>query len=391
MMLRKKVCILSFSPIARDARVLRQIQYLAPHYDLIVIGYGSPHPDWQDQPGVIWYQVPYRKYWLFFSLFIKAMYVLGRVLRVGYEFGYWMQARHRYAYQCAVAHSCDGYLANDIDTLPVAARASRQKNSKLVFDAHEYSPLQYEQRKNWWVIRGQIEYFLHKYSARIDAGITVVQPIADRYWQEFGYQSIVIMNAPAGPQITPHPLDPQHIRLIHHGGASPARHLEIMIETIARCDDRYSLNFMLMPNQPSYLIQLKRLAEKIAPGRVFFHDPVRPEQIVNQITTYDIGFFPLPPTNYNYYIALPNKFFDFIMAGLAVVIGPSPSMAALVEKYGCGKVASSFEPDDIAQVLNQLSCAEISAMRQAANRAASVLNADHELPKLIGIFNRLIG
>jgi hypothetical protein len=38
---RPTICIISFSPIARDARVLRQIDYLAPHYDLAVLGHGA--------------------------------------------------------------------------------------------------------------------------------------------------------------------------------------------------------------------------------------------------------------------------------------------------------------------------------------------------------------
>jgi glycosyltransferase involved in cell wall biosynthesis len=387
--MRKKVCILSFSPISQDARVLRQVQYLSPAYDLLVIGYGLPHPDWKYRPGVVWRQVPNRAYFLLFSLLIKALYVLGRVFPFSYEVGYWIQPEHREAYRYAIEEQCDLYFANDLEALPVAARAALKYTSKLAFDAHEYAPLEFEERKNWWVIRGQVEYFLLKYSAQIDLSITVVQQIADRYWQEFAFKPIVVMNAPPGPAIPPHPLDPQHIRLVHHGAAIAERRLDTMIESIALCDARYSLHFMLMPNQPGYLLHLKELAEKLAPGRVHFHDPVKPDQIVNKITTFEIGLFPLKPTNYNYQVALPNKFFDFIMAGLAIVIGPSPAMAEIVKKYGCGRVAPSFEPVDIAQALNQLSQGDIAKMRQAANRAALELNADHEMAKLVAEFDRI--
>src|SRR4051812_14129001 len=54
---RKSVCILALSPIARDGRVLRQIEYLSPHYDLTIVGYGPAHPDWANMPGIQWIQI----------------------------------------------------------------------------------------------------------------------------------------------------------------------------------------------------------------------------------------------------------------------------------------------------------------------------------------------
>jgi glycosyltransferase involved in cell wall biosynthesis len=89
-------------------------------------------------------------------------------------------------------------------------------------------------------------------------------------------------------------------------------------------------------------------------------------------------------------IALPNKFFEFIAAGLAVCIGPSLSMAEIVNQYGCGVVAASFEPAVLAGVLNQTTAVEWDEMRQASLRAAQVLNADVEMGKLVQIYRALL-
>ena len=40
-MARKRICILSFSHVYRDSRVLRQVEFLAPYYDISVIGFGE--------------------------------------------------------------------------------------------------------------------------------------------------------------------------------------------------------------------------------------------------------------------------------------------------------------------------------------------------------------
>ena len=61
----KSICIISMSPVARDIRVLRQIKYLAPYYNLTVIGYGQPHPSWSNMDSIVWNPVD-RQYKLSF-------------------------------------------------------------------------------------------------------------------------------------------------------------------------------------------------------------------------------------------------------------------------------------------------------------------------------------
>jgi glycosyltransferase involved in cell wall biosynthesis len=103
-----------------------------------------------------------------------------------------------------------------------------------------------------------------------------------------------------------------------------------------------------------------------------------------------MGFCFVAPTNYNNVICLPNKFFDFIAAGLPVCIGPSPSMAEIARSYGFGCVAPSFEPKDIAAALNRLDAAQLLEMRAAARRAAAEINAEREMGKLLEIYERLL-
>jgi UDP:flavonoid glycosyltransferase YjiC (YdhE family) len=88
---------------------------------------------------------------------------------------------------------------------------------------------------------------------------------------------------------------------------------------------------------------------------------------------------------------LPNKFFDFIMAGLAVCIGPSPAMAELVKKYGCGSVAPTFEAADLARTLNSLTAEMVAAQQAASRKAALELNAETEMRKFVEYIRTTIG
>jgi hypothetical protein len=89
-----------------------------------------------------------------------------------------------------------------------------------------------------------------------------------------------------------------------------------------------------------------------------------------------MGVFLLPPINFNYANALPNKFFDFIQAGLAVAIGPSPEMASYLTTFRNGVVSEDFEAADLASVLNKLTESDIEMLKTNSAAAASELCAE---------------
>lgn len=386
------ICVISFSPIYRDARVLRQIRHLAPHYRLTVVGYGQPHRAWQNHPHLKWVVVTEERRRLAKPLRL-ALLLLARLQPTLYDDWYWQKSHHTLALTEALASGSQAYHANDWEALPVAAEAAKKTGARLIFDAHEYAPLEFEDVWFWRILHAPaINYFLRQYTPLIDASTTVAPMIATRYQQEFKLKPIVVLNAPDPVPVPERDLDFDHIRLIHHGVADRKRCLETMIQTVAQCDPRFSLHFMLIETDPDYVSSLKKLADQLAPGRVTFHPAVTPENIVPQIADYDIGFYLLAfRQNYNNQMALPNKFFDFIAAGLAVCIGPSPAMAEIVRRYGLGCVAPTLDPHDVALVLNRLSAEQLVVMRRSARAAAKELNANHEMSKLVALYDQLLG
>jgi len=156
------------------------------------------------------------------------------------------------------------------------------------------------------------------------------------------------------------------------------------------CDERFSLDLMLVEHDTGYLNELKELATGLALGRINFRDPMPNEKIIPFISNYDIGFYILIPSSDNQRWALPNKFFEFIMAELAVCIGPSPAMSEVVRQYGCGCVAPSFEAHDVAGLLNSLTVEQIEEMRRSSREASVELNAEKESQKIVAMVDRLL-
>ena len=395
---RKSICVLSFSTISNDARVLRQIKYLSPHYDLNVVGYGAPKEAWTKQESVHCYPIdtfetkpPKSSLSRIMRRIINSLILgLGRFQPLLYEQWYWSRRHHIQALEYLTQSSCDGILANDWEALPVASEVAKRKNVKLVFDAHEYAPLEFEDSRSWqFFFKQAICYFIRKCSSDIHSSVTVSQPIAERYKQEFGFEPLVILNTPENILLQERAVDFNNVRLVHHGMAIRDRKLENMIRALSFCHPRFWLHFFLMDRYSGYLSELKRLSEKLAPGRIIFESPVRPEDIAERISEYEIGFYLLKPTNFNNQMALPNKFFDYIMAGLAVCIGPSPAMAEMVHRYKLGWVAPSFEPREVAETINRITIDQILSAWIAVREITKEVNAETEMKKLVQTFNQL--
>src|SRR5690606_23835189 len=91
-LMRQRICIIGYSPIHRDARILRQIEYLSPDYDLTVIAHGEPVAAF---PDVTWRFVPRAN--RFENLLTLVFLAAARLLPFLYETWYWQKRRNRLA------------------------------------------------------------------------------------------------------------------------------------------------------------------------------------------------------------------------------------------------------------------------------------------------------
>jgi glycosyltransferase involved in cell wall biosynthesis len=300
---------------------------------------------------------------------------------------YWSRQHVRAAAAALRERTFDLFVANDLDALPVALELAR--GAPVLFDAHEYAPLEFEDRWFWrFFFAGYRHDLCRRYLRAAGAMTTVCQGIAERYATEYGIRVEVITNAAPLHDLPLRRTDAARIRMIHHGLAIPSRRTEAMIDLMDHVDERYTLDLVLLPGIASYIEDLRRRAA--GNPRIRFLPPVAMPDLVAFSSAYDIGLFLLPPTNFNYRMALPNKFFEFLQARLALAIGPSPEMASLVSRFRCGVVAPDFKPRSLAEALIRLDAAEIDRMKEGADRAARTMNAEANAARLLQLVAGLL-
>lgn len=372
----KKLLIISFSPISRDPRVLRQIEILSGIYDVEVMGFGPDPCDNRVRFTEIEGLSTYSPVWK-----IRG----GIKLLAGwFESFYWNTPWISAAKNMLDGKKPNAVIANDLSALPIALTLE----VPVLYDAHEYSPREHEECFKWRLFFQQYSHYLCKtYLPKVTSMITVCEGIRDEYFRRYGVSAQVVRNAPPWQNPEFRKTDPNRIRLIHHGAAHKSRQIELMIDMISLLDERFFLDLMLV-GDCSYLASLRKRAA--ASKRIRFIDPVNTNRICDKLREYDVGVYLLKPINFNYAHALPNKFFEFIQAGLALAIGPSIEMKAVVRDYSCGVVADSFDAAVFAKKLNSLTANEVDSFKRASIRASKYLGFEHDADILNNLVSQLI-
>jgi hypothetical protein len=375
-----RALVISLSDLGRDPRVDRQIKFLRSAHEVTAAGLGPPlDPDVEFVDLRVMSQSVARE-------LARQSWSLLRLIARGYESVYWRHPINVSALSSLAGHQADVVVANDLTALPLACRVSGA--APVIFDAHELATEEHAERL-WWrqLMAPYADHLLRAYLPLTAGMMTVAPGIAQRYAEMYGVDPVVVTNAPWRSQLQPQPVhDP--IRLIHHGNADPQRRLELMIETADLLGDGYELSLMLAPSNPRYLSRLERMTA--GRPRVRLLEPLPLERIVEGCNRHDVGIYLLPPDNENMQRALPNKLFEFIQARLAIAVGPSPEMAAIVREHACGVVADDFTPRALADVLAGVTREQIATFKAGANGAAQLLNAEQNQEIVLRLVSRAL-
>lgn len=363
MKLIKSALVISFSDLKNDPRVHRQLHFLK-NLGFKITTVGNAPSKFSNIEHIPYYSERSFKQFLTKNLF--------RLLQL-HEMKYWMDPGIIKIQAILKKRKFDLVIANDIEALPLGLELAQ--GAKLLYDAHEYSPRNFEDQFLWRVLQKKhLSYLCKQYLPKADFMMTVSEGLADEYRKEFGVSPIVFTNAPFKADLKPTQVDPDRIRLIHHGCANRSRHPMDLIDLMKYLDERFYLDLVLVPGDQSLISHLRNSAKKL--DKIRFIPPVPMLEIPSLCNRYDIGIFPLRPSNFNLKHGLPNKLFEFIQARLATAIYPAIEMEKYVKRYNCGVVSKDYTPESLATTLNKLTTNDIMNMKMNAHTAAHELNAE---------------
>ena len=380
------VLVISLSDLGTDPRVDRQIGFLREEHRLIAVGLGPPAYEDVEYVELGRMEPDQEQAQARPPLLPRLARAATALLRL-HRFAYWAEPAHRQWRRMLGDLGSELVLVNDTAALPLAFAVA--DGAPVVFDAHEYSPSEFETSRSWrLLVRPRVRWICRRYLPRVAGMMAVSWGIADRYESDFGVRSVVVTNAPRFEALEPSVVgDP--IRLVHFGWPDPQRRLEDTLAAMELLDEHYTLDLLLAGSgPPGYLDSLRRRAAG-HPG-VRFLDPVPMRDLPPFANAYDIGVFLLPPQHINQEFTLPNKFFEYIQGRIVPAIGPSPEMARIVNEWDCGIVADAYTPEAFAAAIAATGRERLAELKGNVERAARELCAEHNRPVVLDVVGKAL-
>ena len=262
---------------------------------------------------------------------------------------------------------------NDLDTLLVGYMFKQNHKMPVVYDAHEIYPEQLSQdmrSDTWHDFYSKLEETLIHCA---DGRMTVCDSLGKYFRERYGATGFkTVLNVPSLAQLVPPELlsrRRERRKLLYHGAYVAYRGLEEIIRAVRRIDNAD----VLFRGIGAHQFKLKELchAEGVD-DRITFAPPVPVAEMISAASDCDIGLNPFVPVCKNTEYALPNKFFEYMMAGLACASSDLVEMRQLSCRLRVGVTFPSLEPTEIAACLNRLLSrpAVIDEYRHNAHEAA---------------------
>ncbi|MGI9405706.1 MAG: glycosyltransferase family 4 protein [Hyphomicrobiaceae bacterium] len=376
-----KVCHAAFAFIENDPRILRSIKSLREaDYEVVALGYGT----------AVAYRPMTALKKLKCAIRQSPAWVLPQhlVLRL-----YWQTPEVRELY-AALIRECPKIIhTHDSETLPAAARAARVLGARLIYDSHEFAQAMRAERLLWRaVFPPYIRAIEGSEISRTDANIAVGPTMAKTMQSAYMLKEppIVLRNVPYYQEMAYRACNPDRMLLHYHGVVNSGRGLDQLVETLSLLPERFHLRLTGPVRQIGYDEHLQRLVQR--PGvaeRVEICKPLPADKLIRHAASADIGVTIAVDDTPQKRTGLPNKVFEYAMAGLMVVGGPAPDVRDIITRYRLGKSIENPDTASLARLLEQLTPEQINANKKSSLEAAKALCWEKEAGKLIDLYRSL--
>ena len=284
-------------------------------------------------------------------------------------------------------------FSNDLDTLLPNYMVHKLKGANLVYDSHELfteTPevihRKFVQSVWLWIEKSIVP--------KLPSIITVSDSIAEIFSDKYGVEAIVVRNIPPMRDIGPLKARAElglpankKIMILQGAGINIQRGAEEMVEAMQFLPEM----LLLIVGGGDVIDDLKRRSESAKlEDRIQFIPRLPVEDLIQYTCNADLGLSIDKDTNLNYRYSLPNKLFDYIHAGLPVLVSSLVEVSSIVKKYQIGVILKDHTPEHIAETVKSALSDEkqIEKWKENLKFAASELNWSLEQQKLKHILKK---
>jgi glycosyltransferase involved in cell wall biosynthesis len=270
----------------------------------------------------------------------------------------------------------DVYHASDITALPGCYVAARLRRKPLVFEPYELPLVQ-----PWIARRPFLQACCIHLLRRLLPQCSSVIVTSPRYAVEFqrrygGSEPAIIRNIP----LYQPPVSSDRIReylgvssavriTLYQGGLNSDRGLDTLVRAAKYLNAGTVIVLKAWGEDQAALESL--IAQEGVGDRVKFVPQVPYEELQAWTGSADIGLIIYQPRSLSVQLTLPNKLFEYLMAGIPVLASPLDAVADVLRAYDVGRIVTFLEPREVGRAINAMLADKAGLVRMRANALAA--------------------
>jgi glycosyltransferase involved in cell wall biosynthesis len=294
----------------------------------------------------------------------------------------------------ALAQSPNVVHAHDLDTLAAGVAVSKKLNISLVYDSHEMASGRNLASKGRMNRARKLE---AKLIPNANAVIMASEGYAKRAEDLYRIKnSTVLLNVPDVTAVEVNGFDlrarfgipDSHLLLVHQGVLLPNRGVDQAIEAVELCEN-VSLAIIGYGMHVPFLKNL--VSQRGLESRVHFLGAVPAGDLVSWSASADVGICTIVGNSDSYRHSMPNKLFEYAMAGLPVIASNYEDMGSFVIENDFGVTCDPTSVSELAASIKSLQDDSKLRTRLANNAkvASSKFNWQVEQEKLLAVYSDL--
>lgn len=281
----------------------------------------------------------------------------------------------------------DIFFAEDLYTLPFVTTIAKLKRAKIYYNSRElYAFL--GGLRNRPILQSVVKKIEKFFITKVDLVLTTGE--MDSEFLEKFYEiknTLVIRNIPLLQ--TPsakidfrkmYGISDDKMILLYQGVLLEGRGVPLIMRAMAKLPN----TVLVILGDGEQKNNFKKLADELKIAeRIFYAGTINQRELINYTAGADVGLSLIENISISYYHALPNKFFEYIMAGLPVLCSDLPQMKKIIEEFHVGESVSAENENNIYLTLKRWSESPdlLASYKINCMRAAKELNWQEEYKK----------
>lgn len=276
--------------------------------------------------------------------------------------------------------------------LPIAALIKFLCSAKIIYDAHE---LETETTSlcGW---RKKIYKITERTFIRFASHVFVASPSIGAWYEEqyrLGDRISVLMNIHkrktsigAGQLHKSLKIHRSKEIILYQGALINGRGIEKLIEAFNGLDNqKYVLVFMGYGSFEEKIIEASKNNQKI------YHHPAVPQSVLSDYTKSAFcGICFVNNGSLNDDLCLPNKFFEYLYAGVPAIVSRTPDMQHIIEKYNLGVVVDQLDKNTLEASLDEVIKLKNSSFNMRVSNLNKEYNWDIQELSILNVYKKLM-